>query len=189
MLSSHLHPVRLGSLEPPRLRAPNPDGKPWETIGICTVSHNHGSGKWLCLKGNCYWRDPFLTSMMMGGSVNICSCLDLPTWSLLRYWNCIKNHKVLRHVQTIPYVQPHEGRFVHGCQVNQPVAMMQGPWELEKKLGNCPQIPIPTWRAERAVLWGSLEEPSIYHNSLHLTEAAAATCNLFKGPNLTKHST
>ena len=29
--------------------------------------HNHGSGKWLCLKGNCYWRDPCLTSMIMGG--------------------------------------------------------------------------------------------------------------------------
>ena len=32
-------------------------------------SHNHGSGKWLYLKGNCYWRDPFFTSMIMGGKV------------------------------------------------------------------------------------------------------------------------
>ena len=31
--------------------------------------HNHGSETWLCLKGNYYWRDPFLTSMIMGGSV------------------------------------------------------------------------------------------------------------------------
>ena len=30
---------------------------------------NHGSGKLLYLKGNCYWRDPFLTSMIMGGRV------------------------------------------------------------------------------------------------------------------------
>ena len=37
---------------------------------ILFFSHNHGSGKWLCLKGNYYWRDPFLTSMIMGGSVN-----------------------------------------------------------------------------------------------------------------------
>ncbi len=36
-----------------------------------SFSHNHGSGKWLYLKGNYYWRDPFLTSMIMGGSVNI----------------------------------------------------------------------------------------------------------------------
>ena len=34
-----------------------------------SVPHNHGSGKWLYLKGNYYWRDPFLTSMVMGGSV------------------------------------------------------------------------------------------------------------------------
>ena len=33
-------------------------------------SHNHGSGKWLYSKGNYYWRDPFLTSMIVGGSVN-----------------------------------------------------------------------------------------------------------------------
>ncbi len=35
-----------------------------------SVSHNHGSGKWLYLKGNYYWRDPLLTSMIMGGSVD-----------------------------------------------------------------------------------------------------------------------
>ena len=29
--------------------------------------HNHGSGKWLYLKGNYYWRDPFFTFMIMGG--------------------------------------------------------------------------------------------------------------------------
>ena len=34
---------------------------------------NHGSGKYLYLKGNYYWRDPFLTSMIMGGSV-VCFC-------------------------------------------------------------------------------------------------------------------
>ena len=34
-----------------------------------TVSHNHGSVKWLHLKGNSYWRDPFFTSMIMGGRV------------------------------------------------------------------------------------------------------------------------
>ena len=32
-------------------------------------SHNR-SGKWLFLKGNYYWRDPFSTSMMMGDRVN-----------------------------------------------------------------------------------------------------------------------
>ena len=32
-------------------------------------SHNHGSGKWPYLKGNYYWRDPFSTSMSMGGRV------------------------------------------------------------------------------------------------------------------------
>ena len=30
-------------------------------------SQNHGSGKWLDLKGNYDWRDQFLTSMIMGG--------------------------------------------------------------------------------------------------------------------------
>ncbi len=34
-----------------------------------SISHNHGSGTWLYLKGNYYWRDPFFTSMIMGGSV------------------------------------------------------------------------------------------------------------------------
>ena len=36
-----------------------------------SFSHNHGSGKWLLYiwKVNYYWRDPFLTSMIMGGSV------------------------------------------------------------------------------------------------------------------------
>ena len=33
------------------------------------ASHNHGSGKWLYLKGNYYWRDPFFTSMFIGGRV------------------------------------------------------------------------------------------------------------------------
>ena len=32
-------------------------------------AHNHGGGKLLYLKGNYYWRGPFLTSMIMGGSV------------------------------------------------------------------------------------------------------------------------
>ncbi len=32
--------------------------------------HNHGSGQWWYLKGNyLYWRDPFFTSMIMGGRV------------------------------------------------------------------------------------------------------------------------
>ncbi len=30
-----------------------------------SFSHNHGSGKWLCMKGNYYWRDPFFTSMFL----------------------------------------------------------------------------------------------------------------------------
>ena len=34
-----------------------------------SFSHNHGSGKWLYLKGKCYWRDPFFTSMIMEGRV------------------------------------------------------------------------------------------------------------------------
>ena len=28
-------------------------------------SHNHGSGKWMHLKGNYYWREPFFTSMIV----------------------------------------------------------------------------------------------------------------------------
>ncbi len=33
--------------------------------------HNHGSGQLPQMKGNYYWRDPFLTSMIMGGRVEI----------------------------------------------------------------------------------------------------------------------
>ena len=40
---------------------------------LYSFSDNHGSGKWLCSKGNYYWRDPFSTSMIMGGSVD-CHC-------------------------------------------------------------------------------------------------------------------
>ena len=36
---------------------------------IYPSSHNHGSEKWLYLKGNYYWRDPFFTSMFTGGRV------------------------------------------------------------------------------------------------------------------------
>ena len=32
-------------------------------------SHNHGSGKVPQMKGTYYWRDPFFTSMIMGGRV------------------------------------------------------------------------------------------------------------------------
>ena len=35
------------------------------------VFHDHGSGKWLFLKGSYYWREPFFTSMMMGERVII----------------------------------------------------------------------------------------------------------------------
>ena len=38
---------------------------------VYSFPHNHGSGKWLYLKGNYYWRDPVFTSMIMGGSVII----------------------------------------------------------------------------------------------------------------------
>ena len=41
----------------------------WRIIGDYPSSHNHGSEKWLYLKGNYYWRDPFFTSMFMGGRV------------------------------------------------------------------------------------------------------------------------
>ena len=40
-----------------------------QTTSLLSLSHNHGSGKYLYPKGNYYWRDPFLTSMIMGGSV------------------------------------------------------------------------------------------------------------------------
>ena len=33
--------------------------------------NNHGSGKWLYSKGKYYWREPFFTSMIMGGRVVI----------------------------------------------------------------------------------------------------------------------
>ena len=36
-----------------------------------SFSHNHGSVENGCLKGNYYWRDLFLTSMIMGGSVDL----------------------------------------------------------------------------------------------------------------------
>ena len=59
---------------------------PWFFLGFgepkmedYSLSHNHGSGKYLYLKGNYYWRDPFLTSMIMGGSV--------PVGFFLLYWN------------------------------------------------------------------------------------------------------
>ena len=45
-----------------------------------SFSHNHGSGKWLYLKGNYYWRDPFLTSMTMRGSVVICLLSVVPAF-------------------------------------------------------------------------------------------------------------
>ena len=41
----------------------------WLVVGGNCFSHNHGSGNWLYLKGNNYWRDPFFTSMTMGGKV------------------------------------------------------------------------------------------------------------------------
>ena len=34
-----------------------------------SFSRNHGSGKWLCLKGSYYWRGPFFTAMIMGARV------------------------------------------------------------------------------------------------------------------------
>ena len=43
-----------------------------------SFSHNHGSGKWLYLKGNYYWRDPFLTSMITGGSVDFLGIRGFP---------------------------------------------------------------------------------------------------------------
>ena len=42
--------------------------------GVCwgSLRHTHANGKGLYLKGkgNSYWRDPFFTSMMMGGKVS-----------------------------------------------------------------------------------------------------------------------
>jgi len=40
-------------------------------LGWYSSSHNHGSdgGKLPHMKGNQYWRDPFSTSMLMGGRV------------------------------------------------------------------------------------------------------------------------
>ena len=38
-------------------------------FGSYSFSHNHRSGKWSYLRGNSYWRDPFLTSMIMGRRV------------------------------------------------------------------------------------------------------------------------
>ena len=32
-------------------------------------NHNHGSGKWWFFKGKYFWRDPFYTSMIVGGRV------------------------------------------------------------------------------------------------------------------------
>ncbi len=34
---------------------------------LYSLSHDHGSGKLSEFKGNYYWRDPFSTSMIMGG--------------------------------------------------------------------------------------------------------------------------
>ncbi len=45
----------------------------WQYLSYVAVTYTvysiYGSGKWQYLKGNYYWRDPFLTSMIMGGSV------------------------------------------------------------------------------------------------------------------------
>ena len=43
-------------------------GEQW----ISFVLNNHGSGKWLYANSNYCWRDPFLTSMIMGGGVPFC---------------------------------------------------------------------------------------------------------------------
>ena len=48
---------------------------------IYTFSHIHGSVKWLHLKGNYYWRDPFFTFMIMGGRAP-----HLKQWKL-RFWD------------------------------------------------------------------------------------------------------
>jgi len=56
-------------------RVPSQSFCPWKSFKtrarqpLYSLSHNHGSGKYLYPKGNYYWRDPFLTSMIMGGSV------------------------------------------------------------------------------------------------------------------------
>ena len=42
---------------------------PWVS-NFSLFLNNHGSGKWLYLNSNYDWRDPFLTSMIMGGSVS-----------------------------------------------------------------------------------------------------------------------
>ena len=49
-----------------------------------SFSHNHGSGNWPYLKGNCSWIDLFITSMFMGGRVLIiCWC-----WFMTFGWLC-----------------------------------------------------------------------------------------------------
>ena len=43
------------------------------------------SGKWLCLKGNYYWRGPLFSSMMMGGGVNFASKILPVDWTSLPF--------------------------------------------------------------------------------------------------------
>ncbi len=38
---------------------------------LCLALSHHGSGEWLYLKGNYYWGDSFLTSMIMRGRVEV----------------------------------------------------------------------------------------------------------------------
>ena len=42
---------------------------PFSEMSEMDKAFSHGSGKWLYLKGNYYWVDPFLTSMTMGERV------------------------------------------------------------------------------------------------------------------------
>ena len=45
-------------------------GCSWSIRRLYSFSHNHGSGKWLYLKGNYYWSDPCLTSVILGGDIS-----------------------------------------------------------------------------------------------------------------------
>ena len=64
-------------------------------------SHNPESGKWLYLKGSYYWRDPFLTSMIMGGMVVGMRhrLVTLSQWSQLEQIDVMPKKKGLRMEQ------------------------------------------------------------------------------------------
>ena len=61
-----------------------PSQSEWQNKGLYSFYHNHGSGKWLYLKSNYYWRDPFLMGGSDPGSRSLQDQFLGATWSFPR---------------------------------------------------------------------------------------------------------